>query len=124
MNVYCKKHNIALTPWSPNSQGILTRPLGTTTERFSNSTVIPLMKLDKLSTADESIVNRVEILAKKKRISMAVLATSWVFNKGCSPIVGMSSISRVDDAIHALDVSFTEEELRFLEELYTSRPFY
>ena len=82
------------------------------------------MKLDKLSTADESIVNRVEILAKKKRISMAVLATSWVFNKGCSPIVGMSSISRVDDAIHALDVSFTEEELRFLEELYTSRPFY
>ncbi|CAB4255449.1 similar to Saccharomyces cerevisiae YPL088W Putative aryl alcohol dehydrogenase [Maudiozyma barnettii] len=122
LNIYCQEHDIALTPWSPNSQGILTRPIGTQTERFSTSFVINAWKLNDLSPVDTKIVNRVEKLAKKKNIPMAVLATAWVASKGCFPIVGMSKTERVDDALAALDVTFTEEELKYLEELYLPKP--
>ena len=123
LNVYCKKHNIALTPWSPNSQGILTRPLGTKTERFTTDLIIDAWDLNKLPDNESEIVNRVEKLAKKKGIPMAVLSTAWVIHKGCAPIVGMSKTSRVDDAIKALTVTFTEEELKYLEVPYRPKPF-
>lgn len=123
LNVYCKKHNIALTPWSPNSQGILTRPLGTKTERYTTDKIIDAWDLNNLPKNEAEIVNRVEELAKKKDIPMAVLSTAWVIHKGCAPIVGMSKTSRVDDAIKALSVTFTEEELKYLEEPYQSKPF-
>ena len=124
LNQYCKEHNIALTPWSPNSQGILTRPIGQKTERVNTDAAIKRFGLADLSPADTEIVNRVEELAKKKGISMAVLSTAWVYSKGCFPIVGMSKIDRVDDALAALNVSFTEEELKYLEEPYVPKNFF
>lgn len=118
LNIYCQEHNIALTPWSPNAKGILTRPLGTVTERFTKDAIINIFGLNDLPPADTEIVNRVQKLSEKKGISMAVLSTAWVYQKGCFPIVGLSTIERVDDAIAALYVRFSEEELVYLEELY------
>ncbi|SMN21619.1 similar to Saccharomyces cerevisiae YPL088W Putative aryl alcohol dehydrogenase [Maudiozyma saulgeensis] len=123
LNLYCQEHNVALTPWSPNSQGILTRPIGTQTERFSKDAIVNAWGLNKLPPADTEIVNRVEKLAKEKNISMATLSTAWVSTKGCFPIVGMSKIERVDDALAALEVTFTEEELKYLEEPYVPKSF-
>ncbi|KAG0671798.1 hypothetical protein C6P45_005063 [Maudiozyma exigua] len=56
-------------------------------------------------------------------IPMAVLSTAWVVSKGCFPIVGMSKTERVDDALAALEVTFTEEELKYLEEPYVPKHF-
>ena len=123
LNLYCKDHNIALTPWSPNSQGILTRPIGQKTARGTNDVIIEAWGFNNLPPADTEIVNRVEKLAKKKGIPMAVLSTAWVYRKGCFPIVGMSKIERVDDALAALEVTFTEEELKYLEEPYVPKNF-
>ncbi|KAG0668234.1 aryl-alcohol dehydrogenase [Maudiozyma exigua] len=123
LNVYCRKHNIALTPWSPNCRGILTRPLGTETDRFSKDKVISNWNLRDLSPQDKDIINRVEILAKKKNIPMAVLSIAWVIKKGTSPIVGLNKIERIDDALAALNVNFTEDELKYLEEPYLPKPF-
>ncbi|GMM56154.1 hypothetical protein DAKH74_027700 [Maudiozyma humilis] len=122
LNIYCKKHNIALTPWSPNCRGILTRPLGTETDRFSKDRVVKNWHLEDLPANHKEIINRVEELAKKKGVSMAVLSIAWVLRKGCNPIVGLNKCSRVDDAIAALDVKFTPDELSYLEEPYTPRP--
>ncbi|SMN20076.1 similar to Saccharomyces cerevisiae YPL088W Putative aryl alcohol dehydrogenase [Maudiozyma saulgeensis] len=123
LNKYCKKHGIALTPWSPNCRGILTRPLGTKTDRFVKDRVIDAWDLTNLPPADKEIITRVEELAKKKSISMAILSIAWVVSKGCFPIVGINKIERVDDALAALDVKFTEEELKYLEEPYIPKPF-
>ncbi|KAL8306440.1 hypothetical protein RB600_010342 [Gaeumannomyces tritici] len=72
-------------------------------------------------TANPAIVDRVEELAKKKGVSMAVLATAWVLHKGCAPILGLSTEERIEEAVQALSVKLTEEELRYLEEEYKPR---
>ncbi|CCF58985.1 hypothetical protein KAFR_0F03890 [Kazachstania africana CBS 2517] len=120
---FCKRHNIALTPWSPNHQGLLTRPIGSTTERSENDPFVKCTLTKKLEKSDIEIINRVEELAKKKKCSMAVISTAWVISKGCVPIVGMSKTSRVDDAIKALKVKFTDEELKYLEEPYKPKEY-
>ncbi|AQZ11106.1 hypothetical protein BZL39_C00250 [Zygosaccharomyces parabailii] len=113
---YSKKHGIALIPWSPNRGGFLTRPLGQQTERSKDATFVR-----KVSEADKEIIGRVEELSKRKGVSMAAISTAWVLSKGCNPIVGMSSIDRVNDAITALSVELTEEDLEYLEEVYVPK---
>ncbi|AQZ11107.1 hypothetical protein BZL39_C00270 [Zygosaccharomyces parabailii] len=113
---YSKKHGIALIPWSPNRRGFLTRSLGQQTERAEND----IVKVE-LSEADKEIIGRVEELSKRKGVSMAAISTAWVLGKGCNPIVGMSSIDRVNDAITALSVELTEEDLQYLEEVYVPK---
>ncbi|CDH12259.1 related to Putative aryl-alcohol dehydrogenase YPL088W [Zygosaccharomyces bailii ISA1307] len=113
---YSKKRGIALIPWSPNRRGFLTRPLGQQTLRSKSA---PIDR--KLSEADKEIIGRVEELARVKGVSMAAISTAWVLSKGCNPIVGMSSIERVKDALSALSVKLTEEDLQYLEEAYVPK---
>ena len=123
LNIYCKKHKIALTPWSPNQRGILCRPLSKESDRSKTDGIIAQRHLLDLQPHEIEIVNRVEELAKKKGVSMANVSTAWVIAKGAMPIIGMSSIERVDDNIKALDVELTEEDLKYLEEPYKPRSF-
>ena len=123
LNVYCKKHNIALTPWSPTFKGVLTRPIGTHTFRYDNDKAINKWSINNLAENEIEIVNRVEKLANKKGIPMATLSEAWVMHQGCLPIIGLTKTSRVGDAIRALDVDLTEEDVKYLEEPYVSRPF-
>ena len=123
LNIYCKKHNIALTPWSPNQRGILCKPLNEQSVRTNTDVSIARRHLLDLQPHEIEIVDRVEKLAKKKGVSMANISTAWVIAKGTIPIIGMSSIERVDDNIKALDVELTEEDLKYLEEPYKPRSF-
>jgi len=69
----------------------------------------------------KEIVGRVEEMAKKKGLSMTQLALAWITPKVASPIVGFSSVERMDDALGARGVTLTEEENKHLEELYEPR---
>ena len=120
---YCKKHNIALTPWSPNQRGILCRPYGKESERSTTDQYIAFWNLKELEPHEIEIINRVEELAKKKGVSMTEISIAWHLFKGYIPIVGMSSVKRVDDNIKALDVKLTEEEVKYLEEPYRPTNF-
>lgn len=52
---------------------------------------------------------------------MASVATAWVLRKGFCPIVGLTSVERVDQIMEALQVELSDEECRFLEEPYRPR---
>ncbi|CUM56957.1 unnamed protein product [Debaryomyces tyrocola] len=54
---------------------------------------------------------------------MAVIATAWVIQKGCLPIVGINSEKCAEDIVEAFKVKFTDEELKYLEEPYLPKPF-
>ncbi|QHS76646.1 aldo-keto reductase superfamily protein SPAR_P01810 [Saccharomyces paradoxus] len=115
---FAKRHNIGLLPWSPNARGILTRPLNQSTDRIKSDPTFKSLQLDTLDEGQREIVNRVERLSKDKNVSMAMISIAWTLHKGCHPIVGLTSTSRVDEAIAALQVTLTEEEIKFLEDPY------
>ncbi|EXJ84069.1 alcohol dehydrogenase [Capronia epimyces CBS 606.96] len=116
---YCKDTGVGIIPWSSMARGILARPWGSSTRRDETDQ-------HKLPTGaeivDKTIVGRVEELAKKKGVPMSAISTAWVLHKGASPILGLNSKERIDDALVALRVQLTEEEVRYLEDPYQPRP--
>ncbi|GME71386.1 unnamed protein product [Ambrosiozyma monospora] len=121
---YCKLTNVGLIPWSPNARGVLTRPLSQkigTTNRMNSDGKIKWLIVDSMTDADKEIINRVEELSKKYNVAMATISTAWVLSKGCSPIVGFSKPERIDDAIAALKLKLSDEDLKYLEEPYAPK---
>lgn len=52
---------------------------------------------------------------------MAQIATARTLAKGCTPILGLNSENRINEAIGALRVKFTDEELEYLESPYQAK---
>lgn len=111
MNKFCNETGVGLIPWSPLSSGRLARPAmetGTTIRSDGQ----------KVSDVDTQIINRVEEIAKKKGWTMSQVATAWINQRISSPIVGLSSIARIDEALSSRGKTLTGEEEKYLEELY------
>ncbi|KAJ7728963.1 NADP-dependent oxidoreductase domain-containing protein [Mycena maculata] len=113
-----KHFGVGSIPWSPLSRGALSRPLSQQSKR-GDTDVLPSTFYTR-SAANQTIVNRVEEVAKKHRISMAQVAVAWVMSKDgvTAPIVGTTSLENLADIIGAIDVQLTEEEIKYLEEPY------
>jgi aryl-alcohol dehydrogenase-like predicted oxidoreductase len=63
-------------------------------------------------------INRVQELAEKKGWKMSQVALAWINKRIASPIIGFSSVDRIDEAIDVRGKTLTEEEEKYLEELY------
>ncbi|KAG8979302.1 hypothetical protein FRB94_012545 [Tulasnella sp. JGI-2019a] len=110
---YCLHKGIGLVPYAPLAQGFLARPLATETLRSTN-----LFVKQVITNADKETINRVEALAKKYNVSMAQIAIAWTLTKISSPIIGINSPERLEDAIVG-DLKLTPGEIKSLEEPYT-----
>ncbi|KAG2756998.1 aryl-alcohol dehydrogenase [Suillus brevipes Sb2] len=112
-----KMFGVGSIPWSPLARGALTRPLGQQTSRGQIDWFIGNYAQ---ASSYETIINRVEELAKKKGVTMAQIAIAWILTKeGVSaPIVGTTSVANLKDIIAGIDVKLTVEEIKFLEEEY------
>ncbi|KAI5953549.1 LPG20 [Candida jiufengensis] len=112
---------VAIIPWSPLATGVLARPANVKSESKrgdDDGGILKMLGLDNLKDNEKEILNRVEELAKKHDVSMAVIAIAWALKKGCNPIVGVSSVKRVDDNVRAANLKLTDEEAKYLEEPY------
>lgn len=120
---FCQATGVGVIPWSPLARGMLAKPVnkdGKESEKSVRSTSDT--KTQKwFADANLEIVEAVEKVAKNKGVSMPLVATAWVLHKGCSPIVGLSSEKRVKEAIDALKVKLTDEEVQSLEAGYRPR---
>lgn len=115
MNFYCYSTGVGLIPWGPLSQGALARPAAQTGQT-ARSEGKPLA-----DEADLTIINRVEELAQKKGWPMAHVALAWINQRIASPIIGFSSVKRIDEAVQANGKVLSEEEERYLEEPYVPK---
>lgn len=61
-------------------------------------------------------------LAEKHDWKMSYVALAWINKRVSSPIIGFSSVDRMDEALAANGKELTEEEEKYLEELYVPRP--
>lgn len=113
----CGDRGIAVLPWSPLGGGKLTRPWGTETKRATTDRYNKSMYE---KTGDRDIVDAVETVAKARNTSMAQVAMAWVLNKPVvtSPIVGVSKMNHLEDAIAAVDLELTAVEIEQLEAAY------
>jgi aryl-alcohol dehydrogenase-like predicted oxidoreductase len=119
----CQDQNIALTPYSPLASGRLIRDASVTTQR-SETDAIQKSKYDSTAAADRFIIVRVAELAEKRGVPRVHIALAWLLQKEqvAAPIVGATKVSHLEDAVGALSVKLSEEEMAYLEEPYVPHP--
>ena len=115
----CKQMGVSLMPYSPLAAGHLTRPQWNTDTLRSKTDRVAMGKYDRTEEQDMQIVGRVYELAQKYGVKMQQIALAWHWAKGvASPIIGSTKVSHLEDAVKALDVKLTAEDIAYLEEPY------
>lgn len=118
-----KKFGMGMIPWSPVAMGFLTRPHA----KFLNSERGTSMNGTFLGHAwtdtDKKINEKIEEIAKKRGASMATVSIAWSLSKPymTSPIIGMSKVERVDEAVEAVNFDLTKEEIEEIDALYVPK---
>jgi len=118
----CLDLGVGCVPYSPQGKGRLTRPWGEQTARSGQDTVAKSFDLD----VDRPVVDAVQEVARSRGIPMAQVALAWVLSKPVvsAPIVGATKPQHLADAVAALDVQLTEDEVLAMEEPYSTQPPY
>ncbi|HPO77420.1 MAG TPA: aldo/keto reductase [Thermoclostridium caenicola] len=115
----CKQQNVALTPYSPLAAGRLSRLEWKADTKRSQTDKTAVSKYDSTQETDYGIVLRVNELAKKYGATMTQISLAWHFAKGVTaPIIGVTKAKYLDDAVGALNVKLTDDDIAYLEELY------
>lgn len=119
----CKQMNVSLIPYSPLAGGHLTRNTWESTSLRGQTDRVVKGKYDAMRQSDIKIVQRVAELAQKYGCTMSQIALAWQFKKGVSaPIIGATKAKYIDDALGTFLVNLTQEDVRFLEEVYLPHP--
>jgi aryl-alcohol dehydrogenase-like predicted oxidoreductase len=119
----CRDQGIGVIPWSPLARGRLARGPDEKTER-SETDKFGTYLYRKTVEADRAVIERVGEIAATRGVSRGQVALAWHFAKPAvtAPIVGATKIEQLNDAIAAVDVVLTAEELKRLEEPYVPHP--
>ena len=112
----CDDQGIGVVPWSPLARGRLTRDWDQQTERSRSDEFGRYL----YSETDRDVVEAVAALASKRGITRAQVALAWLLSKPVvtAPIVGVTNPYQLDEAIQALEVELTPEEIAELEQPY------
>lgn len=117
----CQQYDVALTPYSPMASGHLARPAWDSNSTRGTTDGTMHNKYDQAKAQDMPIVERVHEVSERHGVPMAQVALAWHWAKGVTaPIVSCSKPARVDDAIAALNVQLTEDDIAYIEEPYTA----
>jgi 1-deoxyxylulose-5-phosphate synthase len=106
-------------PWSPLAKGRLARPWGESTARSDSDAVARWV----LPHDDNAIAEAVQQVAQQHGVPMAQVALAWVLRNPVvsAPIVGATKERHLSDAAAALEVTLSDDDVKALEEHYTSR---
>jgi aryl-alcohol dehydrogenase-like predicted oxidoreductase len=116
----CREEKIGVIPYSPLASGRLTRERSSESTLRSETDQIQKSKYDAAAETDRGIIERVAEIALKHEVSRTQVALAWLLQKEpvTAPIIGATKTTHLEEAIGALAVKLTEDEVSFLEELY------
>lgn len=121
----CRSEGIGIIPWSPMARGFLAgnrrkEDWGETTRAKNDPYARELYYQD----MDFKVVERVTELARRRSVKNAQVALAWILHKPgvTAPIIGASKMPHLEEAVQALDIKLSDEEMRFLEEPYVPHP--
>ncbi len=118
----CEFEGVGVIPWSPLARGRLTRAWdekNQSTERARTDEFGKTLYTQAVES-DRKIVEVVGEIAQQRGVPRATVALSWMLGKSfiSSPIIGASKMNHLDDAVAALELKLSEEEVARLEEAY------
>ncbi len=132
MNPYCRATGVGLIPWSPLARGFLAgnRKPGAGGSADAAAGATSRAATDDLAQrfyyrdADFAVVDALSALARERGLPMAALAYAWLLHQDgvSSPIIGISKPDQLEQALLALDVSLSGEELARLAAPYQPHP--
>ena len=128
MNPLCLHEGIGLIPWSPLARGFLAgnrkanedKQKAETTRARTDDFAHKLYYRE----SDFTLVDRISEVAEARGVKNAQVALAWILGKpGVSaPIIGASKMYQLEDAIAAMEIELTADELKKLEEVYEPHP--
>lgn len=115
----CKEEGIAVIPYSPLASGRLTRDWAESTLR-SETDQVQRSKYEATADKDRLIVEQVAAIATERGVPRIHVALAWLLQKQpvTAPIIGATKLSHITDAVGALSLQLTAEEITRLEEHY------
>jgi 1-deoxyxylulose-5-phosphate synthase len=113
----CEDMGVGVIPWSPLARGRLTRDWDTETARAETDEFGGTLYRDD----DKAIVDRVAVVAERRGVPRAQIALAWLMAQPAvtSPIVGVTKPHHLSDAVAAVDLELSPEEIAELGEGYT-----
>jgi len=119
----CHDQGIAVIPWSPLARGFLAgnRTGDQATQRSKDD---PFATRMYCRPEDLTVAQRLSEIARERALPNMQIALAWILSKSgiTAPIIGASKPHHLDDAIAALNVKLSAEEIRRLEEPYMVHP--
>jgi aryl-alcohol dehydrogenase (NADP+) len=130
MNPLCMDQNIGIIPWSPTAVGVLSGRYLKEQKLVVSQGDISRLQPDKGYDKDyfvypenTEIVGRVVEVAKNKGVKPTQIALSWLIHKSVTaPIIGTINPEHVQEAVDAMEISLSEQEVKYLEEPYKPKP--
>ncbi len=123
MHPLCDDQGIGVIPWSPLARGVLagnrTRDAKVTTRAQSDDFADRLY-----ADSDFAVVDAVRAVAQARGLPPAQVALAWLLHKPVvtAPIVGATKPGHIEDAVAAVDVELTDDEIELLEKPYVPHP--
>jgi aryl-alcohol dehydrogenase (NADP+) len=121
----CRDQGIGVIPWSPLARGFLAgnrsrEGEAQTTRAKSDANILTASAFRE---TDYATRDRVDELAKEKGVSAAQIALAWLLHQPglTAPIVGASKMKHLDDAVAAVNVKLSEDEVKALSKGYQAR---
>ncbi len=121
----CRDQGIGVIPWSPLARGFLaggrSKPGEGNTERARSDEFAPRLYYRE---PDFAVVEAVEAVAKARGVSNMQVALAWVLRNPAitAPIIGATKTHHLADALGALAITLTDEEVAALEKPYKPKP--
>jgi 1-deoxyxylulose-5-phosphate synthase len=122
MNPLCCAEGVGLIPWSPLARGVLARGKQETTRARTDDFGKKLYSATE--EADQRVLDALGEISKKRGLPPAQVALAWLWHQPgvVAPIVGASKPHHLDDALAAMTVKLSEEEVGRLSEPYVPHP--
>lgn len=119
----CMDQGVGIIPWSPLARGKLTRDWDEKTSRSETDNFGSYL-YGKTAEADKKVVAMLAELASERNLPQAQIALAWLLQKPgvTAPIIGATKAHHLEDALAALTVSLSEEEISRLEAPYIPHP--
>ena len=116
----CLDANIGVTPYSPLAAGRLTRDWSAESSLRAQTDTTAVSKYDGTATADKLVVERVAELAVRHGVTRTQIALAWLLQRAPvnAPIIGATKAAHLDEAVAALDVTLSREDVAYLEAPY------